>query len=482
MDRIRTLTSWQWRAYWRRVMSARNLNAGNRAIILIFSVLASIRYSQSLSAAATDVAQGRSAKLSLLLWVIFLVWMFPLATGARSLASMNRLLHLPLSLRELFIVRIITLLIPPYAWIIGAGSLAICFPILRAQHPLAGIAAALLFVFFSLFTGLTIAHLLRIRLWRRFFFVVIMSLAALAFYLIQTRGREGLLTADSAGPVSLVTNAALGSRPWLAVAELAMLTILASLAAFWSFRQSLQVSAGGRTQRISLFKVSLPGAAGGLAAKDFRYFRGLLDPYLGVLLAIFGSAYLVIAESMSAGLFQVWLLSVIVPSSALAFNLFGLDDRAGMERLRLMPLSGKAILLGKHLAFMTIVALQIMPMLLLGLWRLGVAMTTIALLEAISMITMFLAWGNWPSINHPFKMHFFQFSSSNGLVLEAIASLLIGGLPGVIAIYLVHNEGVNAIWKIGIVLVICIAIYLTSTHYAAGRLMKKQDQILSALS
>ena len=108
--------------------------------------------------------QGKTRVFESLLLAIFLAWMFPLASNARTSISTRKLLHLPLTLKELFGIRLITLLIPPYAWVILGGSLAICYPIIRAQNPVAGVTAAFFFIVFSALTGLTIAQLLSIAL------------------------------------------------------------------------------------------------------------------------------------------------------------------------------------------------------------------------------------------------------------------------------------------------------------------------------
>jgi hypothetical protein len=483
VDRIITIGRCQWQAFWRRFKRAGHLNAGNQALLLILSVLVLIRFVRSLHIAAMDLPQGKSLGFESLLLVIFLVWMFPLANTARIVNSTAKLLHLPLTLRELFTIRLITLMIPPYAWIILGGSLAICYPIVRAPNPLAGVMAALLFIMFSAFTGLTISQLLRMSFWRKLFFGVLLSSGLLVFFLIPKPGRESLLSLLSAGPASLVTRAALGKQSWLAVGELALLATIALLAALWSFKKSLQVTPGTRSQKIAMFNwLRIPGPAGGLAAKDFRYFRRLLDPYLGVLAAVFSCFYLVTADVPSAGVFQVLLLAVIIPNSALAFNLFGLDNRSEMERLRLMPVSGKTILLAKNLAFLMIVGVQVMPLVLLGCWRLGPLIGAMGLVEAMSMTAMFLVWGNWTSVNQPFKMHFFQFSSSNGQVVEAIGGLIFGSLPGMIAIYLLHSEGPVATWKIALILLCCAGLYLVSVSYLGNRFAQKQDRILNALS
>jgi hypothetical protein len=280
-----------------------------------------------------------------------------------------------------------------------------------------------------------------------------------------------------------VTRAALGPRSWFAVCELAVWTTLALAAALWSFKKSLAVTPTRRSQKITIFdSLRIPGPVGGLAAKDFRYFRRLLDPYLGVLAAALGCFYLVSAEVASGGVFQILLLSVIVPSGSLAFNFFGLDNRAGLERLKLMPVTGRTIMLSKNLAFLMIVGLQMMPLILLGSWRLGPLMGAVGIAEVVSMSAMYMVWGNWMSINYPVKMQFFQFSSSNGVVVEALAGIMFGSAPGAIVIYLLHSEGSSAVWKIALVALFSGLFYFVSLWRLGNSFARNQDRILGAVS
>jgi hypothetical protein len=483
VDRIITIGRCQWRAFWRRFRRAGHLNAGNQGILLIFSVLLLTRYFQSLHTAAIELPHGKTRVFDSLLMAIFLVWMFPLASHARTSISSRKLMHLPLTLKELFGIRLITLLIPPYSWIILVGSLAIGYPIIRAQHPVTGMTSALLFIVFSALTGLTIAQLLSIGVWRKLFFVALALSGLVIFYVVQHGGSERLLSLSLSLPATLVTRAALGSQPWVAICELAGLTTVTLLTALWSFKKSLAITSKRRSQRITIFNsFRIPGPAGGLAAKDFRYFRRLLDPYLGVLAAALGSFYLVTVDVASAGFFQVFLLSAVLTSAPLAFNSFGLDNRAGMDRLKLMPVTGTTILFGKNLAFLMIVGVQVTPLILLGSWRLGPAIGLLGIVEAAAMAAMYLTWGNWTSLNYPFKMQFFQFSSSNGQVVEAIAGILFGSLPAMIAIYLLHNEGFKAAWKIALVLLFSGLFYFVSVWHMGNRFAQKRDKISSALS
>lgn len=201
-----------------------------------------------------------------------------------------------------------------------------------------------------------------------------------------------------------------------------------------------------------------------------------------MLAAALGSFYLITTDLASAGLFQVFLLGVFVLNAAPAFNAFGVDNRGVMDRLKLMPVTGKTILLSKNLAFLMIVGVQVTPLILLGSWRLGVPMGVVGIVEAASLAAMYMAWGNWMSVNYPFKMQFFQFSSSNGPVLEAIAGIIFGSLPGVIAIYYMRTEGPKAVWKIALLLVLSSLLYLVSVWHVGASFAKKQDRILNALS
>ena len=482
MDRITTIALAEWRGFWRRFRRAGNLNAGNQGILLILSVLLLVRYLQALNRVASELPKGNARLLESLLMGIFLVWLFPLATARLSI-SPRKLLHWPLTPLDLFAVKIVTLFIPPFSWLILVGSLGICYPLVRAQNPLAAVVAALLFIVWSALVGLTIAHLLPIKVWRRMLFAALLLAGVGIFFLVTREGAAGLMALSAFLPSALVSRAAMGNQSLLAVGELSVLAAVTLLAAFWSFKQSLETTPSRRSQKFTSFNSSiLAGPVGGLAAKDFRYFRRLLDPYLGVLAAALGTLYLVAAEEPSIELFQLFVLIVFLPNTPVAFNSFGLETRAGLDRMRLMPITGSTVLLSKNLAFVMIVAVQLAPMVLLASWRLGLLTGLLGIVEAVALSAMYLVWGNWMSLNHPLKMQFFQFSNSSGLIVEALAGLMFGSLPGMISIYLLHTEGLSAAWKVILVLLVSLSIYLTALVYFSSRFEQKQDRILNAIS
>src|SRR6185503_8428534 len=93
--------------------------------------------------------------------------------------------HLPLSLRELFAIRIVSLLMMPYSWMVAAASLAICYPLAHAPKPLAALAAILLFIAMSCSNGLVIAHLLSMAAWRRPLLAVLVLASAFVSYVLS---------------------------------------------------------------------------------------------------------------------------------------------------------------------------------------------------------------------------------------------------------------------------------------------------------
>jgi len=495
VDRVRTIISYEWRAYWRR-FSRTGSRAGNGGIILIFSGLIAIKYLQLLLTATANVANGNSRLLVRLLAAIFLVWLFPLANNARETLASRKWLHLPLSLKERFIVRTVSLLMPPSVWLLIAGSLAICYPLAHARKPGAGIIAGLLFIAIAWSTGLTVAHLLNNAAWRTLFWIGSLALLTVAGLYVVRGGAAGDLLSFPFAPTMLVERAAMGSgggigrvggtatKTWLPpLISLAMLAVAAGAAALWSFKKSLAAAPESSAKKVFILSSHiLPGSLGGLVAKDFRYFRRLLDTYLGVAAAMLGCLYLMVADVASTGIFLSFIVGVFLCSAALAFNSFGLDNRAGLDRYALLPLSGRAILMSKNLAYLMIAGVQIVPMLLIAGWRLGIIASSLGLIEAAVLACAYLTWGNWMSVSHPLKMQFYRFANSGAALVDEMGGMIFGSLPGILMIYLLHRQGTGAAAGIALVLLLSAASYVFSVTRFGGRLEQKRERIVEVLS
>ena len=483
MDRLAGIVRCQWRAYWRRFSRARNLTVGHQGITLIITVLILFKYLRLLGSANVDLARGNTTLVQSLLAGIFLAWLFLPLSISRAGISFRGLLHLPLSVKDLFAIRIASLLITPYSWMVVAGSLAICYPLAHAPRPWAAMTAALLFIAMSCSTGLAIAHLLSIAVWRRLLFAVLVLLCAAAAYVLSGKDAARFLHFSWVLPTDLVARAAVGKNPMLATGGLLLLNVLTLAAAWWSFRQSLvNAHKAGSRRRIDSILFGLPGPAGGLAAKDLRYFRRLLDPYFGLLASALCCFYLVSSDAPSVSVVWISIVIVFIPNAPLAFNSFGLDTRSGLDRYALLPASGATIMQAKNLAFVIIASVQVCPIILLASWRLGLSVGAFGLLEAASLAAAYLAWGNWMSITLPTKMQFFRFAPASGSLPEIIAGVVFGSLPGVLTVYVLRTRAEQAIWVALLILLLCGILYLLATIRSGRRFEQQREKILRSIS
>ena len=382
MDRTATIIRFQWRAYWRSLSRRGKVTAGNQGVVLLILALVFVRYLLWLRVAAANLSQGKTAFVEALLAGLFLAWWFPLAGSSQASVATRRELHLPLSLNELFRVRVISLLMPPSSWIVVGASLAILYPLAHAPRPIIGIVAALLLFAMSGLIGLTLSQLISIASWRRLL-VTVAPMMAGAVGLYALSGRS-LLQLATFLPSTLVARAAVGQHSWIGVGILAALCALAYGAALGSFRLSLQASRSHSTaRRLSSFRFA--GRLGGLLAKDVRYFRRLLDVYLALVASAAGCIYLVSAEAPSRGIFLTFISIVFFCNAAIPFNGFGLDTRAGLSRYSLFPLTGRSILLSKNLAYLLVMSGEVLPLILLAGWRFGWMTSAMGILEAAAL-------------------------------------------------------------------------------------------------
>jgi len=482
MDRLAGIVRCQWRAYWRRFSRARDLTVGHQGITLIITVLIFFKYLRLLGSANIQIAQGDTTLVQSLLAAIFLAWLFLPISIPRADVSFSGLRHLPLSVSDLFGIRIVSLFIRPYSWMTAAGSLAICYPLAHAPRPWLALSAALLFIPMSCSTGLAMAHLLTIAVWRRIMFAILVLLCATALYVLSGEDAGPFRQWSRVLPTNLVTRAAVGKNPTLAMGTLVMLNVLTFAAAWWSFRQSLvNEPRAGSGRRMDSILFRLPGAAGGLAAKDVRYFRRLLDPCFGLLASALCCFYLAASRAPSASAVWISIVILFIPNAPLAFNSFGLDKRSGMDRYGLLPLGGATILRSKNLAFVIIASVQVCPIIVLAVWRLGLSVGAFGLVEAASLAAAYLAWGNWMSITLPAKMQFFRFAPPGGSLPELIGGLVFASLPGVLTMYVLQMRAEQAIWVNLLILLLCGILYSLATIRSGRRFEQQREKVAHSI-
>jgi hypothetical protein len=482
---VLTLVRFQWRAYWRRFARGGKSAVGNQGLTLIIVGIILFRYVQTLRLASSDLTRGKSALLESLLAGICVAWFVTTNSREQSSVATRRWLHLPLSLKQLFAVRAISLLTPPAAWLVLLGSLAICYPLAHAPRPVTGIVAALLFITMSGFVGLTVAHLLSMAFWRRVLgavALVLLSGAVLYFVNHEPASLSDVSALLPLTPMALVARAALGQQSWAAIMLLVIFGVVTFGAALWSFGKSLESASPRSSEKAMKFApLRIPGRLGGLVAKDVRYFWRLLDIYLGLLAAAAGCLYLVTAATPTLDIFLIFLTLIFVPCAPLAFNCFGLDTASGLDRYTLLPLTGQAIMLSKNLTFLSVVGVQASPLILLAGWQVGAFAGVLGLVAFTSLAGACLTWGNWMSLSHPLKMQFFRFSSSSASVFDALAGVIFSTSPGVLIIYLLHSRYYSVL-TLALVWLLFGCLYFFSLVQFGGRFDRKRETIARVLS
>ena len=262
-----------------------------------------------------------------------------------------------------------------------------------------------------------LSNLLAQKVWRRVLFASLLLSGASAVYVVNGNHSTLLATCFPVSTERFSGGVALGKRSLASIAILFGIAVLVLFAARWSFSQSLNrttTQSSNRKAPSFLFQFSFRWS--GLAAKDFRYFLRLLDPYFGVLVSALGCLYLISSAAPTATAVLVMILCVFIPCAALAFNSFGLDTRSGIDRYALLPASGTVIIRSKNLAFVIITSAQVLPLILLSGWRLGLLTSFVVLVQAMSLAMAYMSWGNWMSVTLPSRMHFYRFAPTTSAI------------------------------------------------------------------
>lgn len=79
-------------------------------------------------------------------------------------------------------------------------------------------------------------------------------------------------------------------------------------------------------------------------------------------------------------------------SSSVAFNCFGLDNRSGLIRYAIFPVTGKEIIQSKNIAFAVVVAAQISLIIPFVIWKLGVAAVAFGIVEIVLLALGYITW------------------------------------------------------------------------------------------
>ena len=446
---------------------------------MLFGGIGVFKYLQQLPVVGTQLARSETTRYETLLAAVFLFWTLPvMAESWRSITSRS-LLHTPLSPHELFLIRLGSVFVSPVTWVIGACSLMLIYPLVRAANTVLGIAALLVFLLFSLAMSLTLAHVLGSAYMRK---LLLAAMVVLSVVLGTIWIANVSVSSLAWWPNQLAARAAVESKPFGPVAALLAMTIATFALALWTFTRSLQYAGNRRSQRFTVLGlISFPGRLGGLLKKDLRYFTRLLDLYFTIPFVILFVIYLVSNPEPSPPVFMVVLVMLFLPCISMAANVFGLDSPLGLDRYTLFPLSGRDILLSKNLAFALVFTILVSAIFPLALWRFGAGTTAVGIIELILVGLAYLSWGNWMSVRDVYKTQFYRFSAG-GSPADAIIGMLFGSLPGLIMVYVLYRENSGALWKIILLIFVYLALYYFSVMRSGRRLEERREEIRRSLS
>ena len=481
MDRITAVLRCEWRAYWRRFHRSTSHTRHNVGILVVFGAIVVSRYLQQIPLIAKQLTNGQTSRYETLLQVLFLVWMMPALAESRRSISSRALLRFPLTNYELFLIRVGSVFFSPFTWIIAALSVALVYPISKAEHPVTGKLALLTFLLLGLFTGLTFTHLLNNAFMRKIAFAALLFLTAGVGLLWFTKQTGIFGSLPRLLPHQLAAAAAASSTPLRQLAILGAILLVVVIASFWTFRFTLQPRQDRRALSFSIFSlVQFPGRFGGLLKKDLRYFSRLLDLYFALPFVVLFNLYLASTDAPSATAFWVAVPVLFLPCVSMAFNCFGLDDPLGFDRYALLPLSGKEKLASKNLAFATVMIALFATILPLALLRMETWVLVVGFVELVLVGLAYAAYGNCLSVKQPFKMQFYRFASG-GSAVDTVMGMIFGSVPAAALIYLLYRDSFVAV-SLVLLLVVVVSVYVVSLRWAARVLENDREIIRRALA
>ena len=479
MDQVAGLLHFQWHAYWRRLQRVGNLTRNNVGVLILLGGLGLLRYLQQLPPDARQLSTGDATRYRLLLAVVFLLWLLPVMGESRRSISSRALLHFPLTVRRLYFIRLASVFVSPLSWIVVVCALVLAYPVLKASSPFFGIAALLLFVLLAFLTSLIVADLLIIRSTRWLLLVSFIGITAAV--VAQPLTAKSSIAFGQWFPNQLAANAAISPRPMVSLVSLAVLSVIALWISYWSFAAGLHSHSSTRSQRLAILpSFSLVGKFSGLMRKDLRYSIRLLDLYLAVPVVVLFDIYVISNSAPSPFAFWITANVLLLPFTSLAFNSFGLDNSRGLDRYALLPLSSRETLVSKNLSFGFVAFVLFSTMLPLGFWEFGLSASIQALMILIVAGLSYVSYGNWLSVNDSFKMQVYRFSSG-GSAVDALMGVIVGSLPGALAIYWLYHDAMDAWWKILGLLLLYVGIYLLSLKRSSHALERKWESLRVSL-
>lgn len=476
----------QWQAYRRSVLRRGGAGGINLGVSVLLAALLLPWFVGALRIAATELANGEAARTAMLLCWLAAAWLYVGLAEARLSLRTDELRHLPLSSGELFAVDLLSMLMQFPAWIVAAASLMICYPMVNGAHPARGVATVLLYTTASCGMGYAVSRLSIRNVGHNLLRLAAIGLVLLALWSITADvDSSRVIDLERFGallPHGAAARAATAKGTWIELLTLACATCVACGLARASFAASSRFTARRAPRRRYFTAINLPGALGGLAGKELRYFSRVLDVYVGFALAPLYGFHLVTTGAPSPDGLRAVLVGVLLTNASVAFNCFGLDARAGFDRYAVLPLRGAGVLRVKNAAFGLLIAMQTCPLVALASWRFGVSTAAAAVLQTIALACTFMAYGNVLSVLQNYEMRFYRFAGG-GSPLDYIVGAIFGCVPGAIFVVSLRDAATTAaVLTCILCTILCASLYAYSIAWSGRRFERDREQLVTRQS
>jgi hypothetical protein len=180
-----------------------------------------------------------------------------------------------------------------------------------------------------------------------------------------------------------------------------------------------------------------------LVRKNLREILSTLDFYLALLLSLSGAIWRLVGTALPVEARVLMTCLIVIALASYSQSLFGMDGEGGMSRYRLLPLSGRQVLLSKDVAFLLVVMVLGLPL---------------SPLTALAAGLVCVALGHAPSIAEERPQHRWRFSGGSSVgfgLLQSIALSAAGAAPVF-----------TGAW----VLIVCVGLWIGSLYVYGLRL------------
>lgn len=435
-----------WRSQWRRTSGHRKWAGVDGVATALWLVFLAERLVPLAGAArdamATDPAGSGIVLASRFLAALQLLWVATFFTmgGALSRAggfSTQHLMHLPIRERSLLAIACAAILSQPLSW--GYGLLSFCaLPVLVAgPFPLLGALAFLAHFALMVAVGIAAPQVNAALARSRRASAIVAVVFVLAVCAVALLAPRNLVSAQEVHRWATQTPAGWAARAavtgeWVPIALLLVASGAVTAFGFVVFTRTYRrpVSSSRRVQVRSWLPAWFDrGPLRAAVRKEVLYLGRSHDVRVSAVISVSGAALLFLYRDPLP-----WVPMVLFPLLAylqlgIPHNSFGFDGK-NVDRYRLLPLTGRSIVLSKNLAYLGWIGIEVLPLGLACLFRLGAGAALGCIFALFGFAFWTLVWGNPSSIAVPAPRGLGTSDSTDqvgGMALLALASLVLAG-------------------------------------------------------